>query len=536
MHTMVRILLDEGRHETPCVFGCFPRQIPFNGGYILSGGLEQFAETLNRFKFRTPALDHLANQRGRKGAVLFPDYYLRYLENLKVDFDLDVLPESSVAFPFELFYRYKGKFAPIQLLEAATMLSTGYPTAVATKASRMVLQIGQGQLILEYGMRRAPGIDGAMTATRSSIAGGFHGTSNEMAAFVLKVRATGTLGHSAIMAHRDQILAFLYSVMSYPDDAILLVDTVTTESGVQDAIIVAKLLLEIARQLGIELGLVGIRLDSGDLTALSIYARNELDKQGLEQVIIVAENELDEFKIAAMRAEGARIDAWGVGTVLVNPGPIDIVMKLLLIADETGAWRYPIKVSGNELKTTIPGMLNTRRFIGPDGMYIGDVIFDELNMPTGRWIAKDRLSPTLSARYKQDASFIDQLVPFRRGEEFVYDFPTLDAVTRRGISELARLEGRVKRLNSPHIYPAYLEEGLYNRRSHLIANAKADAEDTLDAVAAGAYAPLALSKIPLQNMVQVLTNFGLDKQKIGSALSNLGRPVNDDVLQALFTV
>jgi nicotinate phosphoribosyltransferase len=248
-----------------------------------------------------------------------------------------------------------------------------------------------------------------------------------------------------------------------------LVDTYDTIEGVKKAIQVGQAL----RVRGYELA--GIRLDSGDLAYLSIEARKLLDDAGFHNTKIVASNDLDEHIVESLKQQGARIDIWGIGTKLVtafDQPALGGVYKIAALKDtQTGKWEYKIKLSEQSVKVSIPGKLQVKRFYDASrGLYVGDMIYDELNPPTGNsFTIVDPQDPIRRKRLSNEAfESKDLLIPIFEKGKLIYDPPTLKSIRHHKQSELDKLHSSIKRFVNPHLYPAGLEKGLYRLREDLI--------------------------------------------------------------------
>ncbi len=258
-------------------------------------------------------------------------------------------------------------------MESVLLTVIGFQTLVATKAARVVEAAGSAP-VLEFGLRRAQGPDGAISAARAAYIGGVAATSNVLAGRLFDIPVRGTHAHSWVQAFGDEQLAFDSYAEAQPDNVTLLVDTYDSIAGVRHAIETGRKM----RRNGGELA--GIRLDSGDLAYLSIEARRLLDEAGFPDARIVASNDLDEYTIESLREQGARIDVWGVGTRLdtcYDQPALGAIYKLTAIRDGEGSWRYPVKVSELSAKTSIPGILGVRRFVDSTDRFRADVIYDE---------------------------------------------------------------------------------------------------------------------------------------------------------------
>ncbi len=288
--------------------------------------------------------------------------------------DVYAVPEGTVVFPQEPLLRVDGPVVPCMLLETALLAVVNFQTLVATKAARVCLA-AQGDPVLEFGLRRAQGIDGGLAASRAAYVGGCAATSNTLAGRLYGIPVKGTHAHSWVMLHDSEEEAFMEYARALPANCVFLVDTYGTLDGVRHAIQAGRWLRERGHEM------VGIRLDSGDLAWLSIRARALLDEAGFPGAAILASNELDEIIIQSLKEQGARIAVWGVGTRLVtgqDDGALGGVYKLGAVrAGPDAPWERRVKVSEQASKTTIPGLLEVRRFETAEG-FLADVIYDAL--------------------------------------------------------------------------------------------------------------------------------------------------------------
>ena len=363
--TMAAGYWKSGALDREAVFHLYFRSNPFGSGFAIAGGLAPAIDYLRDFRFTDDDLAYLA------GTGFFERGFLDSLGTLRLTCDVDAIPEGSVVFANEPLVRVRGSLLQAQLVETALLNALNFSTLIATKAARIV-HAARGRNVLEFGLRRAQGPDGALTASRAAHLGGCTGTSNVLAGKRFGIPVAGTHAHSWVMAFDDEATAFAAYADAMPNNVLLLVDTYDTLEGVRHAI-------ELAAR-GYKL--LGIRLDSGDLAWLSIEARRMLDEAGLRDARIVASNDLDEELIASLVDEqDAKIDVFGVGTKLVtaySQPALGGVYKLGAIRDGNGEWQRRIKVSEQTVKTTIPGMLNVRRF-SSDGVFRGDMLWDELD-------------------------------------------------------------------------------------------------------------------------------------------------------------
>lgn len=453
-----------GRADDEAVFHLFFRRHPFEGGFTIAAGLEAAADFLEGFRFEQAELDHLATLTGRDGAPLFEDEFLRWLGDLRLRLDVDAIPEGTVVFPHEPLVRVRGPLAQAQLVESALLNLVNFPTLVATQAAHLVEAAG-GKPVVEFGLRRAQGPDGALTASRAAYLGGGTATSNVLAGRLYGIPVVGTHAHSWVLAFESEQEAFDAYARAQPNNATLLVDTYDTLVGVERAIVTGRRLREEGHDLA------GIRLDSGDLAYLSAEARRRLDAAGFADTTIVASNDLDAETIASLRTQGSRIDVWGVGTKLVTAfeqPALGGIYKLAAVRPPGGAWRTPVKVSDDPAKTSIPGILGVRRYYDAHGIARADMLHDELEADDVELLVVDPTAPHRRRAIEADWRSRELLVPvFRRGER-VWQPPSLDDVRAHARAELDTFHPGIRRRLNPHRYPAGIEGGLHRRREALI--------------------------------------------------------------------
>lgn len=451
--------------EDEAVFHLIFRKNPFQGGYTLAAGLESVIEYIQNWRFEAPDLDYLSTLTTERGAPLFEEGFLRYLGEMRFNCDIDAVQEGDVVFPFEPMVRVKGPLLQAQLLETPLLTLTNFASLIATKASRVSLAAG-GDPVLEFGLRRAQGIDGGLTAARSAYLGGCHATSNTLAGKLYGIPVKGTHAHSWIMAFDTEKEAFQAYAEALPENCVFLVDTYDSLQGVKNAIQVAKWLKKEGRPF------LGVRLDSGDINYLSQQARKLMDAAGFPEAKIYASNTLNEILIADLKRQGAQVAVWGVGTNLVtgqSQSALDGVYKISAIRKKGAEeWKYRLKLSERMTKTSDPGILQVRRFFTPDQTYIADALYDvHTDLSKGCEII-DPIDPTRRRQLSPSLESRDLLVPIFRAGERVYQSPPLDAVRTYGQGELAKLDASLKRFYNPHSYPVGMESSLYAKKLELI--------------------------------------------------------------------
>lgn len=467
--TMAYAYWKSGKAEQEAVFNLFFRKHPFQGGFTLAAGLDYVMDYCKNFKFGSEDIDYLAGMKNQEGELLFDPEFLKYLSNMKFSCDIDAVEEGTVVFPNAPMIRVKGPLIQCQLLETPLLNIFNFQTLIATKAARINLA-AKGEPVLEFGLRRAQGIDGALAASRASYIGGCSSTSNVMAGKLFGIPVSGTHAHSWIMSFETEMEAFEAYADAFPDRCIFLVDTYDTITGVKNAIKVGQAL----RKQGKEM--LGIRIDSGDLAYYSNKAREMLDEAGFPEAKIVASNDLDEHIITSLKGQEASINVWGVGTKLVtafDQPALGAVYKLSAIRIENGTYVPKIKISQQSLKINIPGVHNVKRYYSK-GKAVADMIYledQEIN-PKGLVI----IDPIDSTRRKRIMPYFYQeeelLQPiFRKGKQ-VYKSPGLERIRQRAKEQLESFDKTHKRMVNPHLYPVGLEENLHHLRTELVLKAQ----------------------------------------------------------------
>jgi nicotinate phosphoribosyltransferase len=463
--TMAEAAWKEGLWESEAVFHLSFRKAPFAGGFTICAGLGPVLELLRSWQIGDDDLAFLSTLTGQGGGPLFARDFLAALRGLRLSLDLDAVPEGTVVFPHEPLLRVQGPVAQCMLLESALLNLINFQTLIATKSARICLA-ARGEPVLEFGLRRAQGIDGALGASRAAFIGGAAATSNVLAGKRFGIPVRGTHAHSWVMLFDDEPAAFRAYARALPGNCVFLVDTYDTLSGVRHAIEVGLAL----RDQGHELH--GIRLDSGDLAWLSLEARRLLDAAGFPRTAIVASNDLDEQLIQSLKEQGAAISVWGVGTRLVTghgDPALGGVYKLSAMRKKGGGWQHRIKLSEQPIKVSTPGVLGVRRFFhdAPGRPLIADGVYD-VHQGFGAPEVIDLLDPQRRKPIPPGASSEELLVPVLRAGAQVYAEPPLAEVRARALAELGRLDFTHKRLLNPHAYPVGLAPGLHAYRAGLI--------------------------------------------------------------------
>jgi nicotinate phosphoribosyltransferase len=452
-----------GIAERQSVFHLFFRRKPFNGGFAIAAGLETALEFLKSFRYSATDLAYLETLQGSDGKALFEPAFLEYLSHFSFQCDIDAMPEGTPVFPYEPLLRVQGPILHAQLLESPLLNIINFQSLIATKSAR-VCWAARPDPVVEFGLRRAQGIDGALAASRAAYIGGCESTSHVLAGKIFGIPVKGTHAHSWIMAFDDEEASFEAFADVMPNNCIFLIDTYESIEGVRKAIRVGKKM----RAKGIEMS--GVRLDSGDLAHLSIQIRTLLDEGGFPNAKIMASNELDEHIISDLKHQDAKVNVWGVGTNLVtgkDQPALDGVYKISAIQDEKGVWQYKVKISEQLAKVTNPGIHQVRRYYNDRG-YVGDMIYDIPSgvPPTAQSI--DPFDPSRPQSYSSEMKYRDLLIPIVRGGKQVYESPSLVQIREKTQYELSQFHPAMRRFLYPQPYFVGLEHSLYKTKHEII--------------------------------------------------------------------
>ena len=459
-----------GTADKEAAFHLFFRQHPFGGGFTIACGLADVIDYLQRLRFTPEDIAYLGTITGRNGQPLFEQAFLDCLLGLKFQCDLDAVPEGTVVFPQEPLAKVRGSILQAQLIETALLNLLNFQSLIATKAARICFA-ARGEPVIEFGLRRSQGSDGGLAAARAAYIGGCTGTSNLLAGKAYGIPVKGTHAHSWVSSFDSELEAFEAYAKAMPNNCIFLVDTFDSLEGTRHAAQVGRTL----RARGHEMA--GIRLDSGDLAYLSLEARKILDEAGFPDAVIVGSNDLDEHLITSLKAQGAAINVWGVGTRLItayDQPALGGVYKLSAIRDRDGHWQHKIKLSEQAAKITTPGVLQVRRFRSTTE-FIGDAIYD-LALPIPKdFTIVDPLDSTRRKHFVPTTPAEDLLVPVFKEGKLVYQTPPLSEIRRRAQNQLAMFHQGIKRFTNPHQYPVGLELGLHELKTQLVLKARGEA-------------------------------------------------------------
>lgn len=453
----------QGSQNEKAVFEIYFRKLPFGNGFAVFAGLERAVRYMRNLRFGEEELAYLRTQEEN-----YPEAFLQALRDFRFTGSLYAVPEGTLVFANEPLVRVEARIFEAQLIETALLNFVNYQTLVATKAAR-VKQVAGEDGLMEFGTRRAQEADAAVWGARAAYIAGFDGTSNVRAGMLFGIPAKGTHAHSWVQGHESEDEAFRKFAEALPDHVTLLVDTYDTlKSGVPNAIRTARALEAQGKRMQ------AIRLDSGDLAYLSKTAREMLDEAGLSYVRIVASNDLDESIIFNLKAQGARIDTWGVGTQLITAADqpsLGGVYKL--VARERDGELVPvIKISGNPEKVTTPGLKEAYRLINRStGKAEADYIAlrHEQDVRQGERIKLfDPVHPYIY-KYLDDYEAIPLLQPIFVNGEQVYALPSLGEIRRYHREQLTQFWPEYLRKLHPEAYPVDLSTELWELKMEMIA-------------------------------------------------------------------
>ena len=454
--TMLAGYFEEGMTEKPAVFDLYFRTNPFEGGYAVFAGLETALDYLEALRFSEEELEFLT------GLGMFKPRFIDYLRGFTFRGRVTAPPEGSLVFANEPLLTVEGMLAEVQFVETALLNIINFQSLVATKAAR-ICRAADGADVVEFGLRRAQGPDGGLSASRAACIGGCKGTSNVLAGKLFGIPVRGTQAHSWVQAFPDELSAFRAYADTFPESSILLVDTYDTlKSGVPNAIVVAREL----RGLGHELR--GIRIDSGDLAYLSREARRMLDEAGFSEVRIVVSNDMDDFVIESVRSDGGLVDIYGIGTRLVTcagagGGALGGVYKLVEIDTKP-----TLKVTGDVAKSTLPGKKQLFRFVEPGGGFIQDVVCLHDDNIGGGDTVFDPANPLHHTALPPYGRMTELRGVVMSGGRRLAPGEPIEAMAERCKGELSRLPSGCLRLINPHRYKVSISDRLNRLRSSLI--------------------------------------------------------------------
>ena len=448
--SMAQVYFLKGKADEKAVFDYYFRKIPYQGGYAIFAGLQDFLKQLEQLSFSEEDLDYLNTQD-------FEDSFLQYLRNFRFKGNIRACREGEVVFSTAPILQVEASLIEAQLIETILLNLLNFQTLVATKASRIRL-IAKDKTLLDFGLRRAQG-PGGYYASKAAIIGGFNGTSNVIVGRDFKIPISGTMAHSFIQSYDSELEAFRDFALKRPKNCVLLVDTYDTlNSGVPNAIKVAKEMEERGSKL------LAIRLDSGDLAYFAKESRKQLDAAGLSYVQIAASNQLDEYVIKSLQEQNAPIDIYGVGTNLVigkPDGALDGVYKLAYAAGKPR-----IKISESLAKTTIPHAKQVFRTYDTNGQFNGaDVIALENEEKPKQIHHPSEPFKKMNVENFEQEPLLHLVMEY--GQNLIAN-SSLEEIANFSKSRLALLPLEYKRFDNPHIYKVGISDALKQERDQLI--------------------------------------------------------------------
>lgn len=457
--TMMYGYFKTNTHRRQAVFDLFFRKPNENSAYAIAAGLEQVIDYIKNLHFSEEDIKYLDSLQ------LFDRDFLNELREFHFTGDIYAVPEGTVVFPNEPMLRVKAPLFEAQLIETAVLNIINHQTLIATKASRVVFA-AQGGSVLEFGLRRAQGPDAGIYGARAAVIGGCSATSNVLTGQLFGIPVKGTHSHSWVMSFPDELSAFRAYADAFPDSCLLLVDTYNTlKSGIPNAITVFN---ELRAKGYVPMG---IRLDSGDLAYLSKKARVMLDEAGFPEAKIVASNDLDEELIWDLKAQGAKIDTFGVGTSLITSRGCPALGGVYkMSAEEVNGTMVPkIKISENPEKITNPGYKKVVRIYNGGRKAVADLILlEEEEIDTGMPLTIFDPVDTWKKMTLRNYSIKELLVPVFQSGECIYETPNLLDIQAYAASELDTLWDEYKRLKNPHVFKVDLSQQLYDLKQELL--------------------------------------------------------------------
>lgn len=445
----------DGIHNKKAVFELYFRKLPFGNGYAVFAGLERMLDYLRDFHFSESDIAYLREEVGYK------EDFIEYLKNVRFTGDMYSMVEGELVFANEPIVRIEAPLVEAQLIETALLNIVNYQTLIATKASR-IKQIIKNEVAMEFGTRRAQEMDAAIWGTRAAFIGGFASTSNVRAGKLFNIPVSGTHAHALVQAYKNDYDAF-HAYAKRHRDCVFLVDTYNTlKSGVPTAIKVAK-------ELGDKINFIGIRLDSGDIAFLSKEARRMLDAAGFHDAKIIVSNDLDEYTILNLKAQGAKVDVWGIGTKLItayDQPALGAVYKMVAIENSEGQLEDTIKISANAEKVSTPGLKNVYRIIDKkNGKAEGDYITMQDENPQ----AEERIKMfhpihTFVSKFVTNFEAKNLHQHVIKNGTIHYQNPTLEAMRDYAAENLELLWDEYKRAMNPEEYPVDLSQKCWDNK------------------------------------------------------------------------
>jgi nicotinate phosphoribosyltransferase len=450
-----------GRGSQRACFDLYYRQNPDDGAFCVLAGLESIINYVSNLGIYPDDLRYLASL-----GIFSPAAIDALAKGIRFTGDIWAVPEGTVVFPNEPLVRVEGPIDEAQILETTMLALLGHQTLIATKAARLCIA-ARGAPVVDFGTRRAHGVESAFYGARSAYIGGCAGTSNVRAGKLFGIPIRGTHAHSWVESFDTEMESFQGFAEVFPDNCTLLVDTYDTTEGIRKAIEVARQMAQSGKRL------LGIRIDSGDHAYYSKVARRMLNESGFPEVNILASGDLDEWLIESLRDQGAQIDIWCVGTKLItsyHTPALGVVYKLMAADRCDGKLVPKIKITENPMKVTNPGVKKIVRFHNGDDRMIGDVLMElDEPVPRGEDVRAhhpmyDYMKKTYRAPYRAE----ELLVPVFIGGNLVYEPPSLEDIRRRAMAQIQGLEPEYKRFANPYIYKVSLSDRLFHIKKRLL--------------------------------------------------------------------
>jgi nicotinate phosphoribosyltransferase len=445
----------DGIHNRKAVFEVYFRKLPFGNGYAVFAGLERILDFLKHFKFTESDLAYLRDEIG------YEEDFLNYLKDIRFTGNVYSMVEGELVFANEPILRIEAPLVEAQLIETAILNIVNFQTLIATKASR-IKQVIKDEVGMEFGTRRAQELDAALWGARAAVIGGFESTSNVRAGKLFGIPVAGTHAHALVQAYKNDYDAF-HAYARRHKNCVFLVDTYNTlKSGVPTAI-------QVAKELGDKINFIGIRLDSGDIAFLSKEARRMLDEAGFQDAKIIVSNDLDEYTIINLKAQGARVDIWGIGTKLItayDQPALGAVYKMVAIENKDGEMEDTMKISANAEKVTTPGLKKVYRIIDrKSGKSQGDYITMHDEYPEHEERIK-MFHPvhTFISKFVTDFDAKNLHEKVIDNGEIVYKTPTLNEMREYAYANLNVLWDEYKRSLNPEEYPVDLSQKCWDNK------------------------------------------------------------------------
>lgn len=456
--SMGNVYFEEGKQNQEAVFDLFIRRNPYEGGYTVAAGLEQVIDYIEGLRFSEEEVERIG-----KNHPEFTPGFLDYLRNFRFTGELYAVPEGTIIFPYEPIIRVKAPLIEAQLIETTLLAIINHQSLIATKASRMRDEAGD-DVIMEFGLRRAHGTESGYFGARAAVIGGFNGTSNVETEEMLDRPSMGTMAHSFILSYDTEEEAFRAFAKYNPQNVTVLVDTFDTlNSGIPTAIKVFQDL----KAKGEITGTYGIRIDSGDLAYLTREARRMLDDAGLTDAKICASSDLDEYLIKDLKAQGAKIDSWGIGTKLITAydwPALGGVYKLAQIDEEP-----KLKISNDPWKVTNPGYKKVNRIYGENGKALADLItFENETIDENEPLVIFHPVHPWKRRKLSGFHVKELLEPIFVDGECVYEKPGIEEIAEHLREEKESVWPEYKRILNPDVYHVDLSKPLWDLRQDLL--------------------------------------------------------------------